>query len=82
MRLAPAAEAGPAPRRGVKLAPVAAAAAAAGQGAATMAQDGWEALLIRANRGDGAAFAQFLREVSPVIRTILRARRRPAARSA
>ena len=36
--------------------------------------DGWADLLRRANAGDGAALAQFLRAVSPAIRTILRAR--------
>ncbi|SOC00116.1 RNA polymerase sigma-70 factor [Rhodobacter sp. JA431] len=36
--------------------------------------DDWETLLRRANAGDGAALAQFLRAVSPSIRTILRAR--------
>ncbi|SOB94614.1 sigma-70 family RNA polymerase sigma factor [Rhodobacter maris] len=36
--------------------------------------DEWADLLRRANEGDGMALAQFLRAVSPAIRTILRAR--------
>ena len=40
-----------------------------------MAEDeSWEQMLTRANAGDGAALARFLRAVSPSIRTILRAR--------
>lgn len=34
----------------------------------------WEDLLARANDGDGAAFARFLRLVSPTLRAIIRAR--------
>ena len=34
----------------------------------------WEELLSRANRGDQAAFARFLTEISPVLRGIIRAK--------
>ncbi|MFN3279531.1 MAG: hypothetical protein ACK41Y_14190 [Paracoccus hibiscisoli] len=36
----------------------------------------WEGLLARANDGDAAAFAQFLTEVSPVLRRLIRSRGR------
>lgn len=36
----------------------------------------WEGLLARANDGDAAAFAQFLTEVSPVLRGLIRSRGR------
>lgn len=36
--------------------------------------DTWEDLLARANAGDGAAFARFLRAVTPTLRAVIRAR--------
>lgn len=36
----------------------------------------WEALLTRANQGDGAAFLRFLTEVTPPLRGLIRARGR------
>ena len=36
--------------------------------------DRWGALLIRANRGEAVAYAAFLQDVTPVIRTIVRGR--------
>lgn len=36
--------------------------------------DDWESLLAAANRGDGRAFAQFLRRVTPMLRGLIRAR--------
>lgn len=47
------------------------------QRSAPMAADdpfGWEALLTRANAGDGRAFAHFLTAISPTLRSIIRAR--------
>lgn len=34
----------------------------------------WESLLSRANQGDGAAFGIFLRQVTPALRAVIRAR--------
>lgn len=37
-------------------------------------QETWETLLTRANNGDGAAFARFLRLVTPTLRAVIRRR--------